>query len=243
MIEKIEGIVIDIIKHSERYNVVTLYTRSRGRVAFLSPVPKSKASRLKNARILPLACIRADVNFKGHRELQLLPSVAPLNVWHSLYFSPVKSSLVFFLSEFLNNLLRYSPPDASLWDFLRASLAFLDEADDSKIANFHIAFLIRLLPFVGINPPVHNFRPGAVFDLEKADFLENPVFNRKNRLSPSDSAFLPLLDRINFRNQHLFRIDGSSRARILNLLLNYYSLHLPMPPTLKTLDILHTIFS
>ena len=243
MIEKIEGFVIDVIKHSDRHNVVTLYTRLRGRMSFLSPVSKGKTGRMKNSRIMPLSYISAEVRLKGNKTLQLLPAVAPVVVWRSLYFSPVKSSLVFFMSEFLNNLLRNYPADTALWDYIRESLMFLDEADDLKLANFHIAFLVRMLPFVGITPPISGYSPGSYFNMEKADFILNPISrNSSNLLTQADTSFLPRLYRISFINQHRFRFTSATRSRILSLLLRYYSLHLPMPSSLKSLEILHTLF-
>ena len=243
MIEKIEGIVLDIVKHSDRHNVVTLYTRSRGRMAFLSTASKGKVGKMKNSRIMPLACISADINLKGNRDLHLLPSVAPICVWRTLYFDPVKSSLVFFLSEFLNNLLRHSQADTNLWDFIRDSLFRLDETPSDKLANFHIAFLVRLLPLVGINPPVSDYRNGDFFNMEKAEFISNPISrNAPNLLNQYDSSTLPVLSRINFENNHLFRFSRQNRQRTLSLLLRYYSLHLPVSSNLKTLEILHSLF-
>ena len=244
MIEKIEGIVIGVVKHSDRHNVVTLYTRTRGRVSFLSSASKGKVGKMRSARIMPLAYIAADVKFSGSRDLQMLPAVAPVRVWHTLYFSPVKSSLVFFLAEFLNNLLRNYPTDEQLWLFIRDSICFLDETDERKLANFHIAFLVRMLPFLGINPPVDSYKKGDYFNMEKADFLASPIIrNSPNLLLPAEAAFLPLLERISLANHHRFRFDSETRARILNLLLRYYSLHLSLPPKLKTLPILNTLFS
>ena len=76
-IEKIRGIVIDVIKHNDRHNVVTLFTRDRGRIAFLSPVGSGKSARMRNARLLPLSVIETDVNMRQNRELQLLGAVTP----------------------------------------------------------------------------------------------------------------------------------------------------------------------
>ncbi|MCH5214888.1 MAG: recombination protein O N-terminal domain-containing protein, partial [Muribaculaceae bacterium] len=49
MIERLEGIVTDLVKHNDTHNVVTLFTRTRGRMAFLVPVGKSKSGKMRNA--------------------------------------------------------------------------------------------------------------------------------------------------------------------------------------------------
>ncbi|MDE6682692.1 MAG: recombination protein O N-terminal domain-containing protein, partial [Muribaculaceae bacterium] len=50
-IERVTGIVTDIVRHNDRHNIVTLFRRSRGRVSFLSPAGSGKAGRARNARL------------------------------------------------------------------------------------------------------------------------------------------------------------------------------------------------
>lgn len=252
MTEKVEGIVIDIVRHNDRHNVVTLFTRSRGRVAMLVPVGKSRAGMKRNSTIMLMACITGQVNFKSGRELQSLTSVAPLRVWRSIYFNPVKSSLVFFLTEFLGKFLRQSPPDPVLWDYIVSSLATLDALDDRRLANFHIAFLCGLLSPAGIRPTLEGYEEGMVFDMRQAEFRDpaHPGFlqqggfspaNVSTLLTPTDSRFLRQLSRINYRNMHLFRLSREQRAHLLERLLQYYSLHLSTSFNLKSLEILKEV--
>ena len=48
---------------------------------------------------------------------------------------------------------------------------------------------------------------------------------------------------MNFANMHRFRMTGTQRSRILQVLNLYYRLHLPSFPELKTLDILGQLYS
>lgn len=244
MIEKIEGIVIDIVRHNDRHNVVTLFTRSRGRMAFLVPAPKSKAGRKRNSTLLLMACVGADVNIKSGKELHNLSVVSPIRVWRTLYFSPVKSSLVFFLTEFLNKFLRQSPPEESLWDFIISSLETLDSLDERKLANFHIAFLKQLLAPAGIMPSLERHEPGMVFDMQQGEFQDPAlIFNRLQSvlLTPEESGFVNLLSRINYRNMWRLKLTKQQRAAVLNRMLQYYSLHLSTSFSLKSLEILAEI--
>ena len=118
MTEKITGLVLDITRHSDRLSIVTLYTRSRGRLSFLSPVGSGKAGRLRQARLQPLAVIEADINFKATSELQRLGTFALHEVWSDLYFDPVKRLIALFLAEFLNRLMRATMPDELMWDYI-----------------------------------------------------------------------------------------------------------------------------
>ncbi len=111
MTEKITGIVLDITRHSDRLSIVTLYTRSRGRLSFLSPTGSGKAARLRQARLQPLTVIEADINFKPVAELQRLGPFSLYEVRGDIYFDPVKRLIALFLAEFLNRLLRATMPD------------------------------------------------------------------------------------------------------------------------------------
>lgn len=246
MLERIEGIVTDIVKHNDRHNVVTLFTRRYGRMAFLAPVGKSKAGRMRNATLQLMAVVEADVNTRQGRELHTLRQPASARLWHGIYSDPVKLSLLFFLAEFSNKLLRQYPADEPLWQFLIHTLETLDALPSSRIANFHIAFLVGLLPLVGIAPPVEKWEVGDRFDMLSGEMVGsgNPEFmTRRLFITEEESRAIPHLLRMNFRNMHRFRFGGDRRQQVLDALLRYYSVHLPLGTDFKTLPILRELFA
>lgn len=256
MIEKITAIVIDITRHNDKHNVVTLYSRSRGRLSFLSSVGSGKAGKLRQARLQPLAVVDADINFKPNAELQKLGSFSLHNVWTDIYFHPMKRMMILFLSEFLNKLLRASMPDPSLWDYLYQSISLLDNTE-GNFGNFNIAFLSSLLPFAGIQPDPTKYNPGYIFNMQTGnftpDFLEADFLPSSERLSYSQSKgyilrgdeakIAALLCRINFFNVRILKLDRTSRYNIIQKLLQYYSIHFPGSGNLKSLEILHDLLS
>lgn len=241
MIEKITGIVLDTVRHNDRHNVVTLYTRTRGRMAFLSPVGKGKNGRMRNARLMPLSIIEADVNIRGDRELQMLGSVTPTVVWHDLYFNPVKSAIVLFLSEFLNRYLRESSPDTGCWDFIAGSIRMFDEARRG-LPNFHLWFLVRFMNIAGIAPDLENYERGDSFDMRAGIPVAGQAFHQ-DVLNPAETRMLMTLSRITLANMHLFRFSGNDRRLVLDRLLRYYAIHFPGLSGLKSPDILSEVFS
>lgn len=246
MIERIEGIVTDIVKHNDSHNVVTLYTRSRGRMAFLVPVGKSRTGRMRNALLSYMAVVQADVNIRAGKELHTLRKAEPLRLWHGIYSDPVKSSILFFLTEFCSRLLRQYPADGKLWDYLTGSLEVLDRAESARVANFHLAFLIRLLPLAGIEPHSGEGGDGMQFDMNSGEMFDTKhpgaTVNRRMLLGEGESRAIGRLLRMNFRNMHLYRLSGEQRARILERLTAYYSIHLPIGADFKTLPVLHELF-
>ncbi len=241
MLEKIQGIVIDIRRHNDRHNVVTLFTRQRGRVAFLSAAGSGRSARLKQARLHHLAIIETEVNFKANRELQQLGSFQPLLLTDSLRFNPLKASVAMFISEFLNHLLRTSPPDTNLWNYVANAISVFN-ASERGIGNFHLTLLITLLSFMGIQPDLNGAQAGSWFDMQGGILTPSrPLHN--NFLPPEETVFVPLISRMNFANYTHFRFNAAQRRLLLRRLLDYYALHLPGMTGLKSPDILTDMFS
>lgn len=241
MTEKITGIVLDITRHSDRLSIVTLYTRSRGRLSFLSPMGSGKAARLRQARLQPLTVIDADINFKPVAELQRLGAFSLYEVWGEIYFDPVKRLIALFLAEFLNRLLRATMPDEMMWDYICDSLRLLDRMRKG-VADFHITFLSSLLPFAGIQPDGSAYREGRVFDMQAGVFTDR-LPAHSDYLKGEEARFAAVLSRINFSNVRALRLNGKLRSEILEKILRYYAIHFPGTSNLRSLDVIKEIFS
>lgn len=240
-IERIEGIVIDIVKYNDRHNIVSLFTRSRGRISFLSPAGKGKGGAARNARIQPLAVIESDVNLKENKNLQSLGAITLKTIWKDLYFNPVKSAVVMFLTEFLNRYLRESAPEPLVWDFIYDSLTMFDRRRKGN-ANFHIAFLLQFLHFAGIAPDMTSYEKGDYFDMVGGEpVAEKPLHNTV--LYPQETEYLPKLLRMTYRNDRHFRFMPGERRELLRKLLQYYAVHFPGMTNLRSPEILAEVFS
>ncbi|MCH5236016.1 MAG: DNA repair protein RecO [Muribaculaceae bacterium] len=240
MAEKIRGIVLNVRKYNDKNYIVTLYTRERGRISFISPTGNGKASNMRRARLQPLAVLDTEVNFKAGAELQRLGSIIPAEIWSDLYFHPAKRALALFISEFLYRLLNDTMPDARLFDFLVDSFRLLDRLDKG-ISDFHIPFLVSLLAFSGIQPDVSACRPGYVFEIASGSFV--PEFEAKGPVIQGEEAkAVPFISRLNFSNMKRLRLTSANRRQILYSILNYYSYHFPGLGSLKSPDVLREVF-
>lgn len=247
MKEKITGIVLGTVRHSDRHNVTGVYTRERGRMAFLTPAGASRQSRQTAACFQPLSVVEAQVNVNPARDLHIPSAVARAEVWRTIYYEPMKMTVAMFLSEFLNRLLHDSPAEPALWNFIMQSVKLLDTIDDdTAIANFHITFLVCLMRLTGIYPDLSGYTPGMEFDM-KSGRMVLPFSlqrgTRGQRIDAGQTAFLPRLSRISYANSHRFRFSGKERSEILSGILSYYGCHFPGCDRLKSLDILKEVFS
>ena len=240
MTEKFTAIVLDITRHNDKHNIVTVFTRERGRVVFLSPCGSGKAARLRQARLQPLAVIEGDMRFNQTAELQKLGAFSLREVWGDIYFNPMKQMIALFLSEFLNRLLRASMPDENMWDYIVSSLRLFDGMTKG-VSDFHIAFMASLLPFAGIQPDASEYEPGMVFDMRAGVFADR-LPPHPDYLQGDEARFASIVSRINFVNVRALRLDGGLRRRILGRLLAYYSIHFPGTANLKSLEVIRDIF-
>lgn len=247
MKEKITGIVLGTVRHSDRHNVTGIYTRERGRLALLTPAGSGRQSRLTAACFQPLSVVEAQVNISTARDLHVPTAVARTEIWRTVYYEPLKMTVVMFLSEFLNRLLHDSPAEPDLWDFIVQSVKLLDTIeDDTAIANFHITFLIGLMGMTGIFPDLSGYSEGMEFDMKSGRMVLPFSLQggaRALRINAERSRFLPKLMRINYANSHRFRFSGRERSQILDDILRYYGCHFPGCDHLKSLDILKEVFS
>ena len=241
MTEKLTGIVLNVRKYNDNNCIVTLYTRSRGRLSFISPVSSGKAGNARRARLQPLSVISTELNFKPSAELQRLGSVAVAEVWGDIYFNPSKQAMAFFISDFLYRLLNAAMPDPQLFDFLIESLRFLDRMKEG-ISDFHIPFLISLLTYSGIQPDVAGYREGKVFDFNSGSYVY-PNETNGPIIKAEEAPAVKWLMRINFANIKRLRLSNANRRDILYGILNYFSYHFPGIGNMKSPEVLREIFS
>lgn len=240
MTEKFTAIVLDITRHNDKHNIVTVFSRTRGRIVFLSPCGSGKAAKMRQARLQPLAVIEGEMRFSQTAEIQKLGAFSLHDVWTDIYYHPVKRIVALFLSEFLNRLLKASMPDENMWDYIESSLRLFDGMAKG-ISDFHIAFMASLLPFAGIQPDASQYEEGMMFDLRAGTFTDNvPAHN--DYLQGDEARFASIIGRINFANVRALRLDRTLRRTILAKLLAYYSIHFPGTSNLKSLEVIQDIF-
>lgn len=240
MIQKTTAIILNIRKHTDRFNVLTVFSRHHGRLVFLSPAGSGKSARLAQSRLQPLSVIDIEFNHKQDFELQKLRSFSLHNVWGEIYFNPLKQAITIFLSEFLYKFLNASQPDEKIWNFIYYSLSYFDSLQ-SHISDFHIIFLVSLIRFSGIMPDIDNYSPGDFFDMRSGSFTDFPPLH-SDCLQKDETAFAVKLMRLNYSTMHILRLNGGARLSIIENILKYYAIHFPGTSNLKSLPILHTLF-
>ncbi len=237
MQQKTKAIVINSIKYADTSLITHCYTEELGIKSYLlKGILTSKKGRLKKAFFQPLTQLEiiANHNNKGH--LNSIKEARIINHYQSLHTDIRKQSITLFLSEVLHSCLREEETNQTLFQYLETSLIWLDSHDD--IANFHLLFLLHLTKYLGFYPEVNH--KNNFFDLAEGKFVTKPT-SKYFIQSPEINTFKILLG-TSFDTLQNITLNSLQRQKILDMLIQYISLHLHTFKTPKSLSVLHSIF-
>jgi DNA repair protein RecO (recombination protein O) len=255
MQETLRGIVLRTVKYGDTSMVVDLFTESHGRQSFMASTARAKRSVRSKSFWQPLSMVEFSAEMRPVGGLPRPSDVRTYYNYTDLPFSPVKSTLALFLAEFLSAALREEKENTPLYRYIESSLQWLDMVDKPiAVANFHLAFLMHLSRFIGIYPNLEwaadcRNRParGLVNSQLFFDLLAGSYCDRQpphaHFLRRQEAQALPVLFRMDYPNLHLFRLSRQERMRILQVLNEYYRLHVPNFPELKSLEVLQEFYS
>jgi DNA repair protein RecO (recombination protein O) len=156
--------------------------------------------------------------------------------------SPVKSAIALFMADFLTAILREPLEDVNLFNYLELTVGELWRCPNSRVANFHLAFLLHLQHFLGIEPDWSTYTEGRVFDLADGIFRATPPLHGRY-LVASEAAAAYALRRMTFRTAHIYKLSRTDRNQILDRVIQYYSTHFPGFGAVSSLDVLRSLFS
>lgn len=238
---KCTAIILRLIKYTDHLDILEVYARERGRLSVLVKHRAERKSTYRSSIFRPLNIVALEIAISARSGLSKLISAESVYPFHQLQMDVYKSSICMFLCECLYHAVREETDNQPLFDYLEASLKWLEQAGRKQTANFHIVFLMRLTRFIGIYPNLEGYKKGVWFDMNESSYTPRKPW-KGSYLEPSEAAWLPLLSRMNYYNLHRFKLSRSGRVRILELLILYYRIHLPGFPMPQSFSILQELF-
>ena len=160
----------------------------------------------------------------------------------SIPYDPYKSAIALFLSEFLYRALREEAENRPLFAYLQHSIVWLDECGSGFCQFSSGLFDAVCRCFLGLYPNLEDYHGGDYFDLQNACFTPLRPQLHSDYIAPEEAARLTRLMRMNYETMHLFAMSRMERARCLTIMNEYYRLHLPDFPVLKSLEVLKELF-
>ena len=240
MLSKTRGIVLHSIPYNDKYSIIYMYTEAFGRASYLVSRARSKKSPVSKSLFIPLSILDMEVEHLNKRDLHRIKESRVCFPLNEICLDPVKNVLALFLSEVLFRVVKDTEPDARLFAYLYESIHLLEYADKG-IANFHLVFLLGLLHYMGIFPNTESYRAGVYFDLMNGEFTDHIPMHR-HYLDREESTFFARLLRISYENMSLYGFSRQERVRIIHGIIEYYRLHLPEFPEIKSLSVMQSLF-
>ncbi len=239
MIETTKAIVFSSLKYAEADLIVTCFTQKSGlKTYLLRGVLKSKKGKLKASYFLPLTQLEIVANHKNKGTLESIREAKVYHTYQTLHTNVVKSSLALFLAEMLKNSIKEEETNSRLFEYIEASLQWLDHHDN--IANFHIHFLLKLTEHLGCYPDTSEIEL-PYFNLAEGQF-QNEDISIYSEMSERVDDFKRFFG-INFDNSSALKLTKKARLDVLNLVLEYYQLHLHGYKKPKSLAVLNQLFN
>jgi len=238
MTVKTEAIVLSAIKYGDADLIVKCYT-TQGLKSYLvkrilggKKSKKIRASYFQALMQLELVAIHND---KG--QLNYIREAHISKAHHSIHTDIVKQTLAIFMSEILVQSLYEEESNEALFRYLEGAIAWLNE--HSEVANFHLVFLMRLSKHLGFYPDQLN-QDLDFFDLSEGVFSQNRP--ERDYISDQKLAIFTKLLGTKFDDLKALRLTSQDRYEALEILIQYFELHLPLFRKPKSLTILKTVF-
>tara|TARA_R110001592_G_scaffold69852_2_gene214250 strand:- start:75 stop:797 length:723 start_codon:yes stop_codon:yes gene_type:complete len=233
------AIVLSSLKYGDTSLIVKCYTQEEGVKTYLiRGVLKPKKSGLKAAYFQPLTQLRIVANHNSKNTLNSIKEVQVIHPYKTFHTDIVKQSVVLFLSEVLSNSIQEEEQNLALYEYLETAFIWLDVHD--RVANFHLLFLLNLSGFLGFYPDTSEKNKKG-FDLLEGVFSDN--IHEKNVISKNDFYQFKKLLGIIFDTLENVTYSKEERQLVLQVIIQYFKLHLDSFRNPKSLQVLETVFS
>ncbi|MFT6870351.1 MAG: DNA repair protein RecO (recombination protein O) [Polaribacter sp.] len=234
-----KAIVLSSIKYGDTSLIVKCYTEEEGVKTYLiRGVLKPKKKGIKAAYFQPLTQLKIVANHNSKNTLNSIKEVQVSQPYSTIHSDIVKQAVVFFLSEILASAIQEEEQNKTLYSYLETAFIWLDTHD--KIANFHLLFMLNLTGFLGFYPDMSG-KDKIGFNLLEGNFSNRT--QDKNVIYRNDFYQFKKLLGINFDSIENVAYSKEERQLVLQMIIQYFKLHLGSFRKPKSLQVLEIVFS
>ncbi|MBN8589196.1 MAG: DNA repair protein RecO [Rhodothermia bacterium] len=160
MIQKSEAIVLRRMNYGETSQIITLFTRKKGKVAVLAKGSRMIKSRF-GANLEPLSYIQAVYYHKPTRDLQTLSETTRLLPLPCLLRHPEKIGLAFQMVELVDAISEVEAVNIPVFNLLLEALATLNDATQ-HLQNILFYFELKIAILFGFSPHIKKQEVEAI---------------------------------------------------------------------------------
>jgi len=241
MLHNTPGIVLHHVKYSESSVIAKIYTELFGLQSYMIRGIRNKKSTIKSALLQHLTLVDLVVYHKTKSNIHNIKEIKIAYPFQSIPYNIHKSSIAVFLNEILYHVIKEEEANADLFKFLFNSIQILD-LKETGYNTFHYLFLIQLSKYLGFYPKTNYSEINCNFNLEEGKFTSsNGPLNLY--IPPPLSLYLADMANYSFEDLNRLNIKASHKNQLLDILLNYYRMHLPIALNIKSHRVLQTVLN
>lgn len=228
-----KGILIHRFDYSETSLIVQLLTEIEGLKSFLF----QGAKRKKGMVFSPLSLVEFTYYKRKDSDLGKLTELNLLETNHEIVFSPLKSSIAFFIAELIQKTCKPGHVDKAFFEFIWFEIIWI--AHSEELGNYIFWFLGQFANFSGIQPIVESENP-TIFDLKNGKLTS---------LRPTHLEYIEGSDIHWFENCILYpkeaflalQIPQIEKRFCIEKWIKYFDFHFHGLRELKSLEIIRSI--
>lgn len=149
-----EAIVLRKMDYRETSQIVTLFTREKGKVTVLAKGARQAKSQF-GSTLQPMSHIQAVVYFKPTRDIQTLGETSHLTLLSQLGASLEKLTIGLQIVELIYAVLQVEEENNPVFALVLTTLMQLDQAD-SHVENIWPYFQVQLASMLGFQPYIEK---------------------------------------------------------------------------------------
>jgi DNA repair protein RecO (recombination protein O) len=244
MIVKTKAIVLTSLKYGDSDLIVKCYTEEGLKTYLIKRIFKARSKRRGSANnqvniayFQPLTLLNISANHNNKGNLNSIREASILYLYQSVATDILKQTVALFLAEVLGSSLKEEEKNEALFQYIETALIWLDTHNNT--ANFHLLFLLKLSKYLGFYPETKGLNL-HYFDMTEGVFTNNKPF--ENYVTGDKLILFKSLFGIKFDAIERLQLSAKTRIILLEILLNYYMLHIPGFKIPKSLIVLKNVF-
>lgn len=234
------GIVFRQTKYSDSSLVVKILTEEAGLGSYIIKGARGPKSKIKASLFQPLTLLELEVSHKDKSDLQHIREVRVAYTYQSVPVDIRKSSILLFINEILYKSIQEEAVNAGLFRFIYDRLVLLDQTVENP-ANFHLFFAVHLSSYLGFFPQGDYEDEDTVFDMQEGCFLKADPLPADNFITGPACEWFSRIINSPADKFYTLQIPAAIRNGLLEKILRYYQLHLPLTGEFKSHIVLHDV--
>jgi DNA repair protein RecO (recombination protein O) len=182
----------------------------------------------------PLTVLDLVVYKHEQKKLERISEMKPAFYFHQLNYDVVKSTIWFFMAEIIYKAIHEEECNIDLFDWMVESLQILDETENID-ASFHLHFMLELSKHLGFYPHHQAGMNHIYFDLQNGTTTADIPAHLQYLQGNDYLLFIKFIDEPQSINNRIYR------KRILQIMVEYFALHIPGFGKLKSPEILESV--